>query len=114
MEVSKDVKEKKSEETVQEEVKNQETDTKKEACNCESECETGENQEACEADESDKVGKPDESTDDSKKKDPKDAVIDELQDRVKRQMAEFDNFRKRTEKEKCNYIIRYQTCQKSN
>lgn len=38
MEVSKDVKKKKSEETVQEEVKNQETDAKKkEACNCESE-----------------------------------------------------------------------------
>lgn len=34
------------------------------------------------------------------KKDPKDAAIEELQDRVKRQMAEFDNFRKRTEKEK--------------
>lgn len=37
---------------------------------------------------------------DAKKKDPKDALIDELQDKVKRQMAEFDNFRKRTEKEK--------------
>lgn len=37
---------------------------------------------------------------DSKKKDPKDALIDELQDKVKRQMAEFDNYRKRTEKEK--------------
>jgi len=36
----------------------------------------------------------------SKKKDPKDILIDELQDKVKRQMAEFDNFRKRTEKEK--------------
>lgn len=34
------------------------------------------------------------------KKDPKDAQIEELQDRLKRQMAEFDNFRKRTEKEK--------------
>lgn len=34
------------------------------------------------------------------KKDPKDTVIEDLQDRVKRQMAEFDNFRKRTEKEK--------------
>ena len=33
-------------------------------------------------------------------KDPKDAQIEELQDRLKRQMAEFDNFRKRTEKEK--------------
>lgn len=38
---------------------------------------------------------------DSKKdKDSKDIKIDELQDLVKRQMAEFDNFRKRTEKEK--------------
>lgn len=36
----------------------------------------------------------------SGKKDPKDAKIEELQDRLKRQMAEFDNFRKRTEKEK--------------
>lgn len=34
------------------------------------------------------------------KKDPRDAQIEELQDRLKRQMAEFDNFRKRTEKEK--------------
>ena len=34
------------------------------------------------------------------RKDPKDAQIEELQDRLKRQMAEFDNFRKRTEKEK--------------
>lgn len=37
---------------------------------------------------------------DAKKKDAKDALIEELQDKVKRQMAEFDNFRKRTEKEK--------------
>lgn len=36
----------------------------------------------------------------SKKKDRKDALIEDLQDRVKRQMAEFENFRKRTEKEK--------------
>ncbi|WP_287386452.1 nucleotide exchange factor GrpE [Lachnospira sp.] len=34
------------------------------------------------------------------KKDPKDLKIAELSDRVQRQMAEFDNFRKRTEKEK--------------
>lgn len=34
------------------------------------------------------------------KKDPKDEKIAELTDRVQRQMAEFDNFRKRTEKEK--------------
>lgn len=35
-----------------------------------------------------------------KKKDKKDEQIEELTDRVKRQMAEFENFRKRTEKEK--------------
>ena len=34
------------------------------------------------------------------KKDKKDTQIEELTDRVQRQMAEFDNFRKRTEKEK--------------
>ncbi len=35
-----------------------------------------------------------------KKKDKKDEQIEELSDKLKRQMAEFDNFRKRTEKEK--------------
>ena len=35
-----------------------------------------------------------------KKKDKKDQQIEELTDRVQRQMAEFDNFRKRSEKEK--------------
>ncbi|MCU6697399.1 nucleotide exchange factor GrpE [Laedolimicola ammoniilytica] len=35
-----------------------------------------------------------------KKKDKMEEKIEELEDRVKRQMAEFDNFRKRTEKEK--------------
>lgn len=35
-----------------------------------------------------------------KKKDKKDTQIEELTDRLKRSMAEFDNFRKRTEKEK--------------
>ena len=35
-----------------------------------------------------------------KKKDQKDEKIEELSDKLLRQMAEFDNFRKRTEKEK--------------
>ena len=35
-----------------------------------------------------------------KKKDKRDVQIEELTDRVQRQMAEFDNFRKRSEKEK--------------
>ena len=34
------------------------------------------------------------------KKDKKDEMIEELTDKVRRSMAEFDNFRKRTEKEK--------------
>lgn len=34
------------------------------------------------------------------KKDPRDAQIEELTDRVRRSLAEFDNYRKRTEKEK--------------
>ncbi|MGN0316664.1 MAG: nucleotide exchange factor GrpE [Lachnospira sp.] len=34
------------------------------------------------------------------KKNPQAEIIADLQDRIKRQMAEFDNFRKRTEKEK--------------
>ena len=34
------------------------------------------------------------------KKDPKDLQIEELNDKYRRTMAEFDNFRKRTEKEK--------------
>lgn len=37
-----------------------------------------------------------------KKKDPRDTQIEELTDRLKRSMAEFDNFRKRTEKEKAS------------
>lgn len=36
----------------------------------------------------------------AKKKDKKDEQIEELTDRLKRNMAEFDNYRKRTEKEK--------------
>ena len=35
-----------------------------------------------------------------KKKDPRDTQIEELTDQLKRSMAEFDNYRKRTEKEK--------------
>ena len=56
-----------------------------------------ESQEA-ETKETEKESKESEATE--ARKDPKDAQIEELQDRLKRQMAEFDNFRKRTEKEK--------------
>ena len=36
------------------------------------------------------------------KQDPRDAKIEELNDKLMRQMAEFDNYRKRTEKEKAS------------
>ncbi len=39
------------------------------------------------------------------KKDKKDEQIADLTDRLKRQMAEFDNYRKRTEKEKASMYI---------
>jgi molecular chaperone GrpE len=59
---------------------------------------------------SDKEEKKDEKSGKSsgkkKKEDPKDKEIAELKDRVMRQMAEFDNYRKRTDKEKKqNYDI---------
>lgn len=47
----------------------------------------------------DAEAKADEKSDE-KKKDKKDEQIEELNDRLKRQMAEFENFRKRSEKEK--------------
>ncbi|WP_432627021.1 nucleotide exchange factor GrpE [Brotaphodocola sp.] len=56
--------------------------------------------EGSEAAEAEKTEKESGAEKASGKKDPKDAKIEELQDRLKRQMAEFDNFRKRTEKEK--------------
>ncbi|MCR5673156.1 MAG: nucleotide exchange factor GrpE [Lachnospiraceae bacterium] len=56
--------------------------------------EAGKEQE--EADKKKHHGKKDKK----EKKDPRDEKIADLEDRVKRQMAEFENFRKRTEKEK--------------
>ena len=94
-----DVMEEAVEETVEEKVENEEVE---EAA-------------ADEAVDTETVGEETESTEESddteeaegekkgffkKKKDKKDEMIEELNDKVKRQMAEFDNFRKRTEKEK--------------
>ena len=54
------------------------------------------------AEEADEAGSSEASDGDktSEEEDPKDKKIAELNDKVVRQMAEFDNFRKRTEKEK--------------
>lgn len=56
-------------------------------------------EEASEAQETEKAGEEKKGFF-KKKKDKKDERIEELTDQVKRQMAEFENFRKRTEKEK--------------
>ena len=73
-------------------------DTKSEECTEEeTEDETSqveENEESCESEE--KIKK----SFFKKKKDKKDEKIEELNDRLMRTMAEFDNYRKRTEKEK--------------
>lgn len=74
---------------------------------------SGEEAQECSAAEEEKAGEEQETADGadkekkgffSKKKDKKEeahkAQIAELQDKVMRQMAEFENFRKRTEKEK--------------
>ena len=50
-----------------------------------------------------------------KKKDPKDEKIDELNDKLKRSMAEFDNYRKRTDKEKsAMYEIGVEGCDRKD
>ena len=74
----------------------EETEAKEEAAEQEACEENGEEQEGTE-EASQKKGFFGKFKD---KKDKKDVQIEELTDRVRRQMAEFDNFRKRTEKEK--------------
>lgn len=83
-------------------------DTEKESSKEEEEKEVPE-AEASEKPEA-KDAKPEEKTKTSffgkKKKDKFEQQVEELTDRLKRNMAEFDNFRKRTEKEKSSmYII---------
>ncbi len=59
-------------------------------------------EETCEAAESEETEETCEATEEAEapKKDKKDEQIADLTDKLTRQMAEFDNFRKRTEKEK--------------
>ena len=83
----------KKEELQNEEAKEEET-VKAEEASEEKESTGGEKPEETEAVEEPEMLKK------KKKKDKLEEKIEELEDRVKRQMAEFDNFRKRTEKEK--------------
>ncbi len=82
------------EEAAEEAVKEAEKEAEKEA---------GEEQKKSD-EEKDGSGKEDKKKhkdkDKKHKKDPRDEKIADLEDRVKRQMAEFENFRKRTDKEK--------------
>ncbi len=91
-------------EEVLEDLENAQTekqDEQTESCEAEQAAETEQTTEEADAPEEEK-----EASDDNKKgffkkkKDKKDEQIEELTDRVRRQMAEFENFRKRSEKEK--------------
>ena len=64
--------------------------------------EEAEEEDASGAEEQDEQNEPEKKGFFKKKKDKKDEKIEELTDMVKRQMAEFDNYRKRTEKEKAS------------
>lgn len=100
---------------MEETVEDQADETTEEAVDETAEEETAESNETPERDEADEDVEKEEADKDSgdgkevkkgffgkkkDKKDKKDVQIEELTDRLKRQMAEFDNFRKRTEKEK--------------
>jgi len=96
----------KTEENLAEETTNQEDAVSSEkeidvTCDCKEEC-SQEQEETAES-EGDAKEEPEKKGFFGKKKekkDPKDEKIEELTDRLQRSMAEFDNFRKRTEKEK--------------
>lgn len=102
---NKEAEEKKSEETKANEATNEETkntETKAEEVNSKESAADGENKASEEAASEEKASKKKGLF--GKKSDPeKDKLkeqVDELNDKLIRQMAEFDNFRKRTEKEK--------------
>lgn len=102
---NKEAEEKKNEETKANEATNEETkntETKAEEVNSKESAADGENKASEEAASEEKASKKKGLF--GKKSDPeKDKLkeqVDELNDKLIRQMAEFDNFRKRTEKEK--------------
>ena len=94
----KDLEKEKEEEKEEETPKDVNQQEEKEAC-----CEAPENEPQKQAEEAGNANgeeKKEKKGLFGKKKDPRDAQIEDLTDRLKRSMAEFDNFRKRTEKEK--------------
>lgn len=85
-------------ETAEKEVE-AEADSEEEAAGEEETTEEAEDKEE-DSEEATETGKSGKKLFGKKKKDKKDEKIEELTDRLARSMAEFDNFRKRTEKEK--------------
>ncbi len=110
--------EEKAEEKQQEEIKEEETNAEEQEAKEAAEAETGDEDAPVAEEAEDEEGSGEEAAaeevqDDeaeagsskkakkaSRKKDKKDELIEDLQDKLTRRMAEFDNFRKRTEKEK--------------
>ena len=86
--------EEETEEILQEEAKEESADEERE--------ETSEEEQ--EQEEPSEEGSGDDSEEPAEKEDPKDKKIAELNDKVVRQMAEFDNFRKRVMQEKADLI----------
>ena len=84
--------------TLEEEVK--ETDLPEDAETEETEAEETAAEESEEAENGKEEKKEKKGFFGKKKEDPRDAQIEDLNDKLRRSMAEFDNFRKRTEKEK--------------
>ena len=109
-EIKKDLMEEEVQEENTDAVETDETMSEDTAADTASDAENEPEEEAADSDEEEDPDKKDETADTDgrnkkdgffkKKKDKKDEQIEDLQDRLKRQMAEFDNFRKRTEKEK--------------
>ena len=90
----------------QENIETEDTETKEEKETTDTETEENA-EETAEAEDTEASGESSEDGEEKKsffkkkeKKSKQEEKIEELTDRVKRQMAEFDNFRKRTEKEK--------------
>ena len=95
------------EKEVMQEEQTETAQTAQEAAETESTQEQVAAEETAQADpDAESAGEEAESEEKPGKKDPKDLQIEELKDKVIRQMAEFDNYRKRTEREKAqNYDI---------
>lgn len=93
-----DNEEKMKEEELQEELTEETVEETAEACDT-AQDEVEGTEEAEETEDGEKKGFF-KKKDKKEKKDPRDEKIEELNDRVLRQMAEFENFRRRTDKEK--------------